>query len=345
MKNGSLLLLFFVFLCSIVCAQEKKYEYYGVGFYNLENLFDTIHDNGKNDYEFLPEGKYKWGTLKYTNKIKNISMVLNDMGTDVTDAGMAIVGVCEVENKRVLEDLVRHDNLAHRGWRFLHIEGPDKRGIDCALLYNPKMFNPLSCKLIPDISVEKNDAAYNTRAYLVVSGEMGGEMLHIIVNHWPSRSAKSFVRERAGMFVRQLKDSLMNVMPNSKVIVMGDMNDNPEDKSMAVSLGALRDKESVKKPSDLYNPCWDMLDKKGVGTLNYNGKWQIYDQIVFSGNMLGGNRYALKFHAAEIFLRDYLLQHEGRFKGSIKRTHAGGVWLDGYSDHFPMIVYLFRQVL
>ena len=344
MKNKILLLffLFFQFLFSVVDAQEKRGEYYAVGFYNLENLFDTIHDNKKNDYEFLPQGRYKWGAHKYTNKIKNIAAVLNDMGTDVTDAGMAVVGVSEVENSGVLNDLVKHENLAHRGWSFVHIDSPDERGIDCALLYNPKFFTPENYKLVP-YTIEFEGSKYSSRGFLVVSGKMGGETVHFIVNHWPSRSIKSPVRERAGVLVRQLKDSLMNENPNSKVIIMGDMNDNPNNKSMAVSLGALRDKSSVKKISDLYNPCWNMLGKKGVGTLTYNGKWHVYDQIVLSGNMLGGDNKSLKFFKAEIFLRDYLLQHEGRFKGSIKRTHAGGIWLNGYSDHLPVVVYLLKE--
>lgn len=342
MKKGILLFFgLFLFLCTTAVAQGEKSRYYCVGFYNLENLFDTIHDYKKNDYEFLPEGKYKWGTLKYANKIDNMAAVLNDMGTDVSDDGMAVVGVSEVENGRVLEDLVQHKNLARRGWRFVHIEGPDERGIDCALLYNPRLFTPCSGKLVP-YTIEEDGAKYYTRGFLVVSGEMGGEKLHVIVNHWPSRSTESPVRERAGTIVRQLKDSLMNAMPGSKVIVMGDMNDNPDDKSMAVSLGAVREKRDVKSATDLYNPYWNMLGKKGVGTLRYNGKWLIFDQIVLSGNMLDGEQGALKFYKAGIFKRDYLMQHEGRYKGYTKRTHAGGVWLKGYSDHLPVVVYLVK---
>ncbi|MBR6648863.1 MAG: endonuclease/exonuclease/phosphatase family protein, partial [Bacteroidaceae bacterium] len=140
MRNIPLSLLLLLLLFTNCTAQNAKRELYGVGFYNLENLFDTIHDDSKNDYEFLPEGKYKWGTLKYTNKVRNIATVLNDLGTDVLPMGMAVVGVCEVENSRVLKDVVRHEILAPRGWKFIHIEGEDKRGIDCALLYNPELF-------------------------------------------------------------------------------------------------------------------------------------------------------------------------------------------------------------
>ena len=342
MKNRTLLSLLFLFVLTTLSAQEKRYELYSVGFYNLENLFDTIHDKGKNDFEFLPDGANKWGTLKYTNKVKNMAKVLNEMGTDVLPVGMAAVGVSEIENSRVLKDLVEHEILAPRGWDFVHIEGPDKRGVDCALLYNPKLFKPISSKLAP-YTTEDNDTTYKTRGFLIVSGEMGGEMVHIIVNHWPSRYAKSPARERAGTLVRMLKDSLMTEMPDSKVLIMGDMNDDPDNKSMKSCLGAVREREEIKSASDLYNPWWNILRKKGHGTLKYNGKWNLFDQIVLSGNAIGNNRSTLKLYKTEIFSRNYLFQQEGRYKGNTLRTHAGGVWLNGYSDHLPVIVYLVKE--
>lgn len=340
-KNISLFAFLLLFVVSAM-AQEKRYEVYSVGFYNLENLFDTIHDKGKNDYEFLPDGTNKWGTLKYTNKQKNMATVLNEMGTDLLPVGMAAVGVSEIENSRVLEDLVKHEVLAPRGWDYIHIEGPDKRGVDCALLYNPKLFKPVNSKLAP-YTTEDNDTTYKTRGFLIVSGNMGGELVHIIVNHWPSRYAKSPARERAGTLVRQLKDSIMAEMPDTKVLIMGDMNDDPDNKSMADCLGALREKSEIKAGSDLYNPWWNILRKKGAGTLKYKGKWNLFDQIVLSGNLIGADRSTLKLYKTEIFSRNYLFQQEGRYKGNTKRTHAGGVWLNGYSDHLPVIVYLIKD--
>lgn len=334
------LLLLFVTLSAT--AQEKRYEVYGVGFYNLENLFDTIHDYGKNDYEYLPDGTNKWGTLKYTNKLKNMATVLNEMATDVIPVGMAAVGVSEVENSRVLEDLVNHEILAPRGWDFVHIEGPDKRGVDCALLYNPQLFKPVNSKLAP-YTTEDNDTTYKTRGFLIVSGEMGGELVHIIVNHWPSRYASSPARERAGVLVRDLKDSLLAEMPESRVIIMGDMNDDPDDKSLKTCLGALRNKDDVENATDLYNPWWDILRRRGHGTLKYRGKWNLFDQVILSGNLVNNDRSTLELYKTEIFSRNYLFQQEGRYKGNTLRTHAGGVWLNGYSDHLPVIVYLVKE--
>lgn len=344
MKNlfyGFLSALFFQW-CLSAGAQGKKYELYSVGFYNLENLFDTIHDAGKNDYEYLPEGTNKWNRMKYLDKLKNMATVLNEMSADMLPMGMAVVGVSEIENSRVLADLVSHEVLAHRGWDFVHVEGPDRRGVDCGLLYNPKLFTPVATKLAPYITTD-NDTTYKTRGFLIVSGDMAGERLHFIVNHWPSRYAKSPARERAGVLVRQLKDSLMNENPESKVIIMGDMNDDPDNKSLKKCLGAVREQNQLKKSSDLYNPWWNILRNKGLGTLKYKGKWNLFDQIIVSGNMVGKNRETLKYYKPEIFTRSYMLQQEGKYKGSPKRTHAGGVWLNGYSDHLPAIIYLIKE--
>ena len=334
-------LVLFVINAASVTAQ-KKYEVYSVGFYNLENLFDTIHDAGKNDFEFLPDGTNKWGTMNYTNKLKNMATVLNEMSTDMLPMGLAAVGVSEIENYRVLDDLVSHPVLAHRGWKIVHIEGPDRRGVDCALLYNPKLFSPVASKLVP-YTTEDNDTTYKTRGFLTVSGDMAGERVHIIVNHWPSRYASSPARERAAVLVKAVKDSLMAQNPQSKVIIMGDMNDDPDDKSMKNCLGAKREQNQLKHDTDLYNPWWNILRKKGLGTLKYKGKWNLFDQIVFSGNLVGKERSTLKFYKPEIFSRSYMLQTEGKYKGSPKRTHAGGVWLNGYSDHLPVIIYLIKE--
>lgn len=335
-------LMLYVTVFSFAQSQGKRYEVYSVGFYNLENLFDTIHDVGKNDYEYLPEGTNKWGTMKYTNKLKNMATVLNEMSSDMLPMGLTAVGVSEVENSRVLEDLVNHEVLAHRSWKVVHVEGPDSRGVDCGLLYNPKFFNPVSTVLVPYIT-EDNDTTYKTRGFLTVSGDMAGERVHIIVNHWPSRYASSPARERAGVLVRAVKDSLLAAEPDSKVIIMGDMNDDPDDKSMKNCLGAKREQKDIESSSDLYNPWWNILRSKGLGTLKYRGKWNLFDQIVVSGNLVGKERSTLKYYKPEIFTRSYMLQQEGRYKGSPKRTHAGGVWLNGYSDHLPVMIYLIKE--
>ena len=173
-------------------AQEKKYQLYGVGFYNLENLFDTCHDEGHNDYQYLPDGQYKWTGLKYTHKLRNMARVLAEMGSDRHPMGCAVIGVSEVENAKCLTDLCAQEPLKARNMQFVHVEGPDQRGVDCALLYNPAMFQVRDVKLYPYVYVKPEDSLRATRGFLTVSGTMAGDHVTIIVNHLPSRFAGSF---------------------------------------------------------------------------------------------------------------------------------------------------------
>lgn len=347
MKRWMMWAALFAGLFTAATAQEKKYGMYAVGFYNQENLFDTIHDEGKNDYEYMPEGTMKWNGMKYLAKLKNMSKVLAEMGTDrLPNVGAAVIGVSEVENSRVLRDLVEQAPLKARGMDFVHIEGPDRRGVDCALLYNPRFFTPEKSFLQPYIYEEK-DSAQRTRGFLTVQGKLAGDDVTFIVCHWPSRAAVSYYRERAGRQVRALADSIRKADPGMKILVMGDMNDDPFNPSMAKELGARREMKGMKE-GDFYNPWWNVLAKEGRGTLMYDGKWNLFDQIVLSGNLLnpeGKKDYSsLKFFKNEIFSRNYLFQTEGRYKGNTKRTHAGGVWLNGYSDHLPVVVYLVKEI-
>lgn len=342
MVIGALMLLY-----GVTSAQERKFGMYAVGFYNLENLFDTIHDDGKNDYEYLPNGAMKWSAMKYVAKLKNMATVLSEMGTDkLPNIGASVIGVSEVENARVLTDLVNQPPLKERGMQFVHIEGPDLRGVDCALLYNPRFFTPEKSFLQPYV-YEPKDSTNRTRGFLTIQGKMAGDDVTFIVCHWPSRFATSYYRERAGMQVRQLKDSILVANPSMKVMVMGDMNDDPMDKSMAEALGAKRDMKKVSE-TEMFNPWWNVLVKEGRGTLMYDGKWNLFDQIVLSSNLLNPNGEkdysTLKYFKNEIFMRNYLFQTEGKYKGNTKRTHAGGVWLDGYSDHLPVVVYLLKEL-
>lgn len=336
-----------VLLFTSARAQEKKFGMYAVGFYNQENLFDTIHDKGKNDFEYLPDGAKKWNGMKYFAKLRNMATVLSEMGTDkLPNIGASVIGVSEVENSRVMQDLVEQQPLKARGMKFVHIEGPDRRGIDCALIYNPRFFTPEKSFLQPYI-YEAEDSAYHTRGFLTVQGKLAGDDVTFIVCHWPSRAAVSYYRERAGQQVRMLKDSISKANPGMKIVVMGDMNDDPFSPSMAKALGAKREMKDVGE-SDMYNPWWNVLAKEGRGTLMYDGKWNLFDQIVMTPNFLdteGKNDYSdLTFFKNEIFSRNYLFQSEGRYKGNTKRTHAGGVWLNGYSDHLPVVVYLVKEL-
>lgn len=359
-------------LCPALCAQqvgEKQYALYGVGFYNLENLFDTIHDAGKNDYEFLPHGSYHWNTLKYRTKVRNLAKVLGQLCTDrLPNVGAGVIGVSEVENARCLDDLVAEEPLRRRGYRYVHVEGPDRRGVDCAFLYNPRFFRLETYYLVPfyykdpaqpDVDLGfttdaagrvvpypiyplRGDTSYVTRGFLVMTGQIADEKIHFIVCHLPSRGATSPARERGAYQLRALKDALLRQDPDSKVIIMGDMNDDPRDKSISQALGARHRRADVTTPQDLYNPWWDTLYKVGQGSLLYDGKWNLFDQIILSGGFLA-DRKTLTFYENRVFLRDYLLQQEGRNKGVPLRTTQSGVWLGGYSDHLPTYIYLIKE--
>ena len=345
------LILFTLLMLTIVsttsCRAEKKFIPYAIGFYNLENLFDTIHDAGKNDYEYLPSASGKWNTMKYESKLKNMSRVLSEMGTDfIKGVGCAIIGVSEIENDRVLTDLCNQPSLKARNMKFIHVEGPDKRGVDCAMLYNPKYFKPERTVLHPYIPDEDMYDNYITRGFLTTTGTLAGEHIAVIVNHWPSRFATGHFRDHAGKQVRQVKDSLQKADPNIKIFIMGDMNDDPFNDSMAKYLGARREQKDVEK-GGLWNPWWNILAKEGRGTLMYDGSWNLFDQIVISDNLLNKNGEkdfsTLKYYKHNIFTRDYLIQQEGKYKGNPLRTKASGAWLNGFSDHLPTVLYLLKE--
>lgn len=337
-------------------AQTKKFKIYSTGFYNLENLFDTIHDKGKNDYEYLPDGANHWNTLKYTNKLKNMSTVLSKVCTEMKDKNgnfvkvtksPAIIGVSEVENRRVLEDLLKQPALKDKGWQIIHVEGPDKRGVDCAFFYDPTQFK-LKNYYLKQFVYENGDTVRKTRGFLLASGTIEGENFHFIVCHWPSRAATSMFREMGGRQVRAMINDIRSVDPKGKIVVMGDLNDDPKDPSVSVALGA---KHEIKdcKGKDLFNPWWNILYKVGQGTLLYDGKWNLFDQIIFTDNLLNKDEKnktynELKYYRSEIYLRDYIMSTEGKTKGAPKRTHASGVWQNGYSDHLPTQVFFRKDI-
>ena len=342
-----LLVLFCTVLFGTSVSAQKKFSVYAIGFYNVENLFDTTHDEGKNDHDFTPNGSYQWNEMKYRHKLHNMATVLAEMGTDVLpNVGCAAIGLAEVENDHAMRDLTAQPELAARGYKYVHIEGPDRRGIDCALIYNPKLFTVRDTKLVPYVYDLPKDSTHATRGFLTVSGTLAGEHVTVVVCHLPSRGAGSYYRELGGKQVKALKDSLVRDDPKVKVLVMGDMNDDPTNKSMYECLSAKGEINEV-GADDMYNPWYNVLVKEGTGTLQYQGKWNLFDQIIMTPNLLnkdGKKDFSeLKFWKNQIFRRDYLFQESGKYKGNTKRTTAGGVWLDGYSDHLPVVTYFAKQ--
>lgn len=337
------IILAIAILSSLNLLAQRNVEVATIAFYNLENLFDTINDLDKNDEDFLPTGSYKYTSKVYTEKLGNLSKVLSEIGTELTPDGAAIIGVCEIENKSVLVDLVKEKSIRDRHYKIVHHDSPDERGIDVGLLYNPNYFKVLESKnlfvALPDRDGEPNF----TRDVLWVKGLFLGEEMHVMVNHWPSRSggeAKSSpLREMASAVARKKVDEILAQNPKAKIVLMGDLNDDPTNKSVKTVMRAKGNKAKV-KDGDFYNP-WLERYKQGIGTLAYNDAWNLFDQILVSEGMINGEGFQL--YKAKIFKKPYLLTKEGRFKGYPKRTYSFGNYIGGYSDHLPTYIFLVRE--
>lgn len=336
-------LAFFSLSCSSKQQSEPQPEkdagsVYPVAFYNVENLFDTERDRNIEDEDFTPNGKYRWNEDKYRKKLNNLAHVISRLGKDKSPEGFAILGVAEVENRKVMEDLIGTGDLASRKYEIVHEDSPDGRGIDVGLIYNPDVFTVANHTVYPYTLA--GGKPYRTRDILVVSGALAGEPAVVLVNHWPSRRGEDSepLRERAGSICKHIADSVYRANPRTAIVIMGDMNDDPKNKSASVALGAKRNMEDVRK-GGLYNTMWQLHDS-GLGTLQYRGAWNLFDQIIISQSLLDGGESNLKFVEADIYNEDYLIQQSGNYQGYPLRTFSGNTFLNGYSDHFPTLIYL-----
>jgi len=253
--------------------------------------------------------------------------------------------VAEIENRKVLEDFAAQPQVKDRNYQIVHYDSPDFRGIDVALLYNPKYYKVLNSRPIPMVSYEENGVPRGTRDILFVSGMFDGEPLHVLVNHWPSRSGGEattrHLREMAALLCKNVVDSLCAADPNAKVIIMGDLNDDPTSSSVRQVLQAKRNADDVKK-CGLFNPMWE-LHAKGTGTLAYNDAWNLFDQIIASYGLVQKDQEGYRFYQARVFSKPWLVQKSGHFKGYPLRTFSGDAYLGGYSDHFPVYVFLLKE--
>ena len=324
----------------------QQYQVYPVGFYNLENLYHPLSTDSLRDKEFSPTGSYAWTMDKYEKKLTNISFVLNEIAKEF--GGLAAVGVSEIGNRKVMEDLVATKLLKDKGMKIVHHDSPDWRGIDVGLLYDSTRFEFVSSSMHPfpyakGIQQGVTDSTFRTRDILLVDGKIADERVAILVSHWPSRRGdkSSVSRDLAASVVKHLHDSLIQVDPAMHVIIMGDMNDDPVDPSCAIVLGAKRYDHEV-QPGGLFNPMWEKY-VKGIGSLCYQGKWNLFDQIIVSHSLLGNDYSSLKYYKAEVFNRDFLIQKTGRYKGYPFRTFSGGHFQNGFSDHFPTYIYLVKE--
>ncbi len=345
MKRTLLFVVVFLTVTLLATAAKpagKKMQAAGIAFYNLENLFDTIPNNPENrDLEFTPDGKNQWDGRKYWSKIHNMAQAISRFTTRTTPNGPAIIGVSEIENRSVLEDLVADPQISKWNLQIVHHDSPDARGVDVGLLYNPKYFK------VENVTNHRLTAIpRRTRDQMCVVGSLMGQRIAVIVNHWPSRlggqEQSSPNREAAAELCKTIADSLWRIDPDMGVIIMGDLNDDPQDKSCAKVLGAKRD---IKDADDhgFYNPWWEMLDK-GIGTLAYKSQWNLFDQIIVSGNIANGADTKWHYYKAMVHNFDFLKDTQGSRQGYPLRTFSAGSFLNGYSDHFPTEILLVRAV-
>ncbi|MDX6747390.1 endonuclease/exonuclease/phosphatase family protein [Polaribacter sp. PL03] len=304
-----------------------------IGFYNVENLFDTIDDPKTFDDDYTTDGKRKWTYKRYNVKVKKLGSVIAQLGMNRSKYAPAIVGLVEVENAKVVEDLVNSTNLKKLHYGFVHHDSPDERGIDVALLYNKQAFELLTSKTFPIFLKNDEGERDYTRDILKVSGNLHGELVYILVNHWSSRregtAASEHKRVIAAETARAIITEIKEQDADAKIIVMGDFNDDP------TSI-------SVKKlvSDDFINPMESILDPEKTGSLTYNGKWNLFDQILFSKNFTEKKTGKLYFKHAEVFNKEWLKIFKGKLKGSPFRTYIGPWYQGGFSDHFPVYGFL-----
>lgn len=340
------ILLALTFALNISYAQQHHYKPLVAAFYNLENFYDTVDNTMIDDNDFLPDGAKNYTGKIYLDKVGKLATVLSQIGTEVTADGAAIIGVAEIENDTVLNDLIHHPLLASRGYKIVHYDSRDFRGVDVAFLYNPKYFKVLvSHKLFVQLPAGAKERRY-TRDVLWVKGVLDGDTVHVFVNHWPSRLGGE-ERSMPGRFAaaqvdKNMMDSIEKYEPGAKIIVMGDLNDDPVSPSITKVLNAKGNIAEV-KPGGLYNP-WVTMYKKGIGTLAYQDAWGLFDQIMISYSWLSKEQSGYYFYQQHIFNRDYLVENIGRYKGYPMRTWDGNSYRGGYSDHFPTYLVLLKKI-
>ena len=341
MKRFLLILSVMALAATSVVAQDKPYM---VAFWNFENLFDIYNDPETHDDEFTPEGIKKWNETKYQKKLFNLERVIFDMAA-INKEYPVVLGVSEIENRSVLEDLVSQPKLKGAKYRICHFDSPDARGVDVAFLYRADVF-----KLEGSDNIKLNVPElpnFRTRDLVVMWGTIEGEPFYFLVSHWPSRlggkEASQFKRDACAKQIREIKDSLLQANPATKVVVMGDFNDDATDASLVKVMGA-KGKVKELETGDFFNPYVQML-KAGLGTLAYQDSWNLFDNICVTENLVNGTYGKLrlikgkKFYG-NIFTRPYMLQQEGQYKGYPLRTFVTNNFQNGFSDHFPVYIYI-----
>ena len=324
-------ILKYIVTCILIISQNKNafsqpttiIQKRIISFYNCENFYDTIDQKNIIDEEFIPNSTKAYNSRLFQLKRQQIAKTIFDLGKQEKQDGISLMGLVEIENKMVLEALVKDPLIQKYHYQIIHFDSKDYRGIDVALLYHPEHFKPYQYKPI-SLSIKNHQTDFPTRDILYVKGQLEQEWIHILVNHWPSRRGGSRESEKrrfwASEVARNFIDSLQNSDRGAKILMMGDFNDNPNDASL------------LNIP--LKNPFYELF-KKGYGSLAFNDQWNLFDQILISQNLREDN-FSIKYCKSIIYKNADMIESQGRYKGYPKRTYNGSVFRGGYSDHFPV---------
>lgn len=342
-KTVVIVLILLISFSFIFSQEERKFKVGCFAFYNVENLFDTIDTPGIRDSDFTPDAPKQWNTERYFKKIDRLAEVISKIGVEVTGTPPGVVGLCEVENAEVLYDLVADEQIKDYNYQVVHHAGIDRRGIDCAFIYRPDFFE---LKKSYNYRLDSSLVDFITRDQLVVNGYYDGEEMTFIVVHYPSRRGgemRSRPRRAATAdLTRHIVDSILNADPDAKIVVMGDFNDDPIDPSVKKHINSTGDKSKA-KGKVLFNPMVE-LHRQGIGTLAFRDRWNLFDMILLSPSFLYEDYSSYRFHRAYVFNKPFLLQKEGRFKNYPFRTYVGDTFAGGYSDHFPVYIFVIKEV-
>lgn len=326
---------------------KKEYKAHTIAFYNVENLFGLESDPNTVLHGRTLRSQSYYTLDVYHAKLKNLSKVIASIGRNFTGTTPTIIGLAEVENFNVINDLVTQEALRDSEYSIIHYDSPDLRGMDVGLIYKKSVFIPTHSKThrLELIDTENTSRKIYTRDQLVVSGLLEKELVYLIVHHWPSQSGgqrkSSTYRIKAGELNRKIIDSIFTLEPFAKIINMGDFNDDPISSSIKKTLITSGSRNEM-KATDMYNPMESMY-YKGLGTLAWRDNWSLFDQIMVSNELTKKDYNSLRFYQAGIFNQVYLTASKGKFKGYPYRSYSSEGWTGGYSDHFPVFIYLIKE--
>lgn len=331
MKINFWLIIALVWIMSS-CTSVKRTlrKEYTVVSYNVENLFDTSDDPKIPDEEFLPESEKKWDNVKYQKKLEDITKVISEVNPKELPE---IVGLVEIENKTVLEDLIKTGKLNGQDYGIIHEESPDFRGIDVALIYRKDAFKEIMHEVLP--VTFSDDPEFKTRDILHVTGKIRNKTVHVFVNHWPSRIGGDEKTEPkrvlAASVLKNKVDQILAIDSNARIIIMGDMNDEPANKSLKETLGAAA--------PDSGAPLINLMmpdDVAGKGTYFYSGNWNMLDNLVVSEAVINGKGMQIEGEKGNVFSNDWMIFTNKSDDKTPNRSYVGNKYVGGVSDHFPV---------